>query len=542
MRLKNSLNFLNRFKNIINLKIKKFYFNTNYYDKKISKIKLRKFTYKPNPSILDCIVKYNKDIVNIEDLKVNNIWNKNNINHKSYKKLHNFFWLFSINLKSSNQIIQNILEGWIEENSKYNAQIWDADVLSKRVISWLSNSKLSYEDGNENYKKKFNFVIQKQVKHLINQINKSYRLDDNIVCCSAIILSGLSYQDKNFLHFGFDLLKKIINNCFDKELFPKSRNINQLVFYLKYLILIREFIKDSQNEIPDYLDEAIYYLGNGYKLFYGENKKTYLFNGNNEEDNSDLDRYLKIRGYKFKNNTNNMGDYGHFQNKKISIIMDLGRPPEKRFSENYQSGPLSFEFFYLGEKLICNSGYYRNLNHQLNKISRSTASHSTLIADNRSVSQFYINNNGSKYVDSSFKVFEKKILDQNEKWVLSGSHDGYLKKYGIIHKRIIEVMHKNLSIEGSDEILMKKNKKKINFEIRFHLYPGIKVTKTIDGKTILIEMGNSGWKFTCNDFFINYETGLFFGKKNKYLENFNIYISGEANLKDQIINWKLEKI
>ena len=356
MRLKNSLNFLNRFKNIINLKIKKFYFNTNYYDKKISKIKLRKFTYKPNPSILDCIVKYNKDIVNIEDLKVNNIWNKNNINHKSYKKLHNFFWLFSINLKSSNQIIQNILEGWIEENSKYNAQIWDADVLSKRVISWLSNSKLSYEDGNENYKKKFNFVIQKQVKHLINQINKSYRLDDNIVCCSAIILSGLSYQDKNFLHFGFDLLKKIINNCFDKELFPKSRNINQLVFYLKYLILIREFIKDSQNEIPDYLDEAIYYLGNGYKLFYGENKKTYLFNGNNEEDNSDLDRYLKIRGYKFKNNTNNMGDYGHFQNKKISILMDLGRPPEKGFSENYQSGPLSFEFFYLGEKLICNSG------------------------------------------------------------------------------------------------------------------------------------------------------------------------------------------
>ena len=41
--------------------------------------------------------------------------------------------------------------------------------------------------------------------------------------------------------------------------FTKSRNIRQLVFYLKYFILIREWLKDSQNEIPEYLNEKIFY-------------------------------------------------------------------------------------------------------------------------------------------------------------------------------------------------------------------------------------------------------------------------------------------
>ena len=40
-----------------------------------------------------------------------------------------------------------------------------------------------------------------------------------------------------------------------------------MVFYLKYFILIRELLKDSLNDIPDYLDEIIFYLGKSYDFF-----------------------------------------------------------------------------------------------------------------------------------------------------------------------------------------------------------------------------------------------------------------------------------
>ena len=253
MKLKNSINFFKYFKNIINLELRKFYLNTSYYDSKISKLDTKNLIYRPNLSTFDSIIKYDKEKINIENLNTNIIWKNNNINDRSYKKLHNFFWLFSVDLKSSNEIIQSIIKSWIEKNSKYNDQVWEIDVLSKRVISWLSNSKLTYEDGNDDFKIEFNFIIRKQLKHLINQINKSDSIDDKIISCTAIILGGLCYQDEYLRNYGFNLLRKIINKCLDKDLFPKSRSLRQLAFYLKYIILIRELLKDSQHEIPDYL-------------------------------------------------------------------------------------------------------------------------------------------------------------------------------------------------------------------------------------------------------------------------------------------------
>ena len=81
-----------------------------------------------------------------------------------------------------------------------------------------------------------------------------------------------------------------------------------------------------------------------------------------------------------------------------------------------------------------------------------------------------------------------------------------------------------------------------SFEIRFHLNPLAKVTKTQDGDSVLIELENSGWRFFCKDSIIDIETGLFFGKKNSYIENQNIFISGITKNEDQTINWEISKI
>ena len=45
-----------------------------------------------------------------------------------------------------------------------------------------------------NYKQKFNSIIQKQINHLINEIERSEWIDDKMTGCAAIILAGLSYQ------------------------------------------------------------------------------------------------------------------------------------------------------------------------------------------------------------------------------------------------------------------------------------------------------------------------------------------------------------
>ena len=72
--------------------------------------------------------------------------------------------------------------------------------------------------------------------------------------------------------------------------------------------------------------------------------------------------------------------------------------------------------------------------------------------------------------------------------------------------------------------------------------PEINITKLLNNETILIESNNAGWKFTCKNHKIDIETGLYFGVKNKYLENKNILINGSTNANEQSISWEITKI
>ena len=539
MFFKNSSNYFGQFFFFISNYIKNFYLNSNIYNKKISKIPNRSIEYKPSPSLLDCLIKYEKKKIKIEDLYLNSVWSNKDLAEKDYKNLHSFFWLFSLDLKSSKKITQSVILNWIEENNNYNKKNWEVDILSRRIIAWISNSKLTYENSEDKYKNKFNTIIQKQINHLINEIEKSKLFDNKMIGCAAIILTGLSFSEDKYLNFGLTLLKKIINFSFDNQSFPKSRSIRQLNFYLKYFVLIREWLKESQNEIPEYIDEIIFYLGKSYSILCQGIKKNILFNGNHEGENNDFDQYLNNHGYKFKNNSLEAGGYAILKNKKISLVMDIGPTPEKKFSRNYQCGALSFEIISNNKKLICNSGYFQKTKHKLNDISRSSANHSTLIIDNHSSCKI---NSSKLEIENNLKILKKTTIMEKNYWNICASHDGYNKRYGVIHEREIEFFPENYKFIGQDKLLKKKNFKSSDFEIRFHLEPNVKIMKTQDGKSILIDIENEGWKFTAHGYTIDIETGLYFGKKNSFTENQNLFISGITQNEDQIIKWEFKKI
>ena len=189
--------------------LRKFYLNSKIYDKKISKIDEKDLIYKPSPHLLSSLIKYQKKKFRIEDFSLNEIWNKKKLNYKEFKKLNSFYWFFSLDLKSSKKTSQLVISNWINYNYKYQSDSWNFDLISKRIIAWLSCHNLTYEQSDKNYKDNFNQIIKKQTNHLINEINRSKLIDDKLFGCAAIILVGLCYQNKkNYLSFGLNILKK----------------------------------------------------------------------------------------------------------------------------------------------------------------------------------------------------------------------------------------------------------------------------------------------------------------------------------------------
>jgi uncharacterized heparinase superfamily protein len=542
MILRNPLNFISRFSINTFQQIRNIYLNSNFYDKKISKFNNENLIYKPSPHLLSSLIRYQTQKINVNDIATENLWDHQNNNIKNFKKLNNFYWFFSLDLKSSKKNTQKIISNWIKKNFKYNSKSWEFDLTSKRIIAWLSNHNLTIEESDEDYLSLFNEMIQKQTNHLINEINSSKIINDKIICCAAIILVGLGYKDeKNYLSYGLNLLKKISSFTQDNYGFLKSRNIKQLTFYLKYYILIREWFKEAQIEVPEHINETIYYLGQGYAFVWQNINSDILMNGNNISDNLDFDQYLKRFGYKFKNESKEFGGYAILHNKKISIIMDVGTPPSSKFSLDYQSGPLSFEINSNGKKLISNCGYYEGKNNKLTELSKSTATHSSLVIDDSS-SCHYKKFNNNYLVKDNLKIIKKKIVFEKNYWKINASHDGYHKKYNATHEREIEFYPEQFKFIGTDKILIKKSNSNIKYDIRFHLEPSVKLMKTQDNKAILIELDDEGWKFTCENFDINIDNGLYFGNKNSYTQNQNILISGITRNQNENIIWQLTKI
>ena len=59
------------------------------------------------------ILKYQKNKINIDDISTENLWENESIDTKNFKRLNNFYWFFSLDLKSSKKMAQHVIQNWI---------------------------------------------------------------------------------------------------------------------------------------------------------------------------------------------------------------------------------------------------------------------------------------------------------------------------------------------------------------------------------------------------------------------------------------------
>lgn len=530
------------------LKFKTLYHKTNFYNKKLINIEPTRIFYKPSVFLITPLVDADKEIYKIENVNLNSIWKEKNTSKLKYESLHNFLWLTKVDRKDGGAIPQSIINSWISKYYNYNSRSWNMNIMSKRIIAWSSNLDITLSKSNDIYRKNFFLSIVKQSNFLLKNI-KNLPIDSSrIISLSAIILSGLIFKENSFnLKFGIRELEKITTIYFDKSGFPKSRNPEEAFISIKYLILIREWLKEAQEPIPEFLNNIILKCGKCYNFFTNSNKYLPLFNGASETSHGKYDIFLKTFKYNFKNDETEIGEIYKIKNKKIELFFDVGNAPSSKFSNNYQAGCLAFELISKGEKIICNTGYGKYLDSKFSLLSRSTAAHSTLYLNNTSSSLFQKNEVIKKIYGNSLiqqhKIIEKKLSEDEKHYYLFASHNGYEKKYGYLHKRTIKFSKKENIIYGTDELQKTRNSPhQIHFFIRFHIYPGIKIVKTQGGNSALISLSNKeGWLFKSIGSNLKIEKDIFLGRK-QIINNECICINGNVEKPDILINWQIEKV
>ena len=438
--LKSTYLYFFSLKKLIFKSIKEFFFLTNLYNKTLNSQIPSRIFFQPNPYLLTPLLNYESLIFKLSKESIYNFWEKKT-SYKEKNSIHNFLWLNLIDRKNEKDIIQIIIKDWIKRFNNYQSDIWNENVISKRVISWISNSNIILNNTNKDFEKKFFNCLIRQVNFIKKNLHTNIHDTNKISSLSSIILTGLAFKEyySNY-NYGLKELKKIIEYFFDEDGFPKNRNLENLLTFVQYFILIREWIKNAQEDIPQYLDKIIEKNLICLNSFNNTNRELPLFNGTTERDLNAFFNYIKKMNYKANNQLSFVGKMQIIKNKKTTIYFDSGGPPNYKLSRDYQSGPLSFEYFNNENKIITNCGYGRKISNKIRLISKLTSAQSTLCLNNVSVVKFkknyFINKAYGSTIDESFNISNIN-REENKERINYPQYNAYLKTLVIFIKEII---------------------------------------------------------------------------------------------------------
>ncbi len=521
---------------------KKLYFSSKNYNKSLESITPKQIYYNPNPFLLSIVAPSNDQTFKLNDIDPNIFWLENR--KKDAHQMHNFFWLNLLDRKTDNKKIKKIIYIWMIKNSKYKRKIWESSTLSARIISWILNTDIILNNSTFDFKKNFLDCIINQTNHLKKNIKFENNLSKKIEILTAIILTGLVFKEyEGNFNLGIKEIENLVKNFFDNNGFPLSRNPNDLIFFSKYFIFCKEIIKDSQKYVPEFLEDIIEKNLNCINFIKTPNDCLPLFNGATSNKLFQIKKYLE--NIKSESKNNNLGGLFKIKHKNHFVLIDIEKPPQKKFSKSYQSGPLSFEYYLDGVKIITNSGFGNHISKKAEMLSRLTACQSTLTINETSITKFekneMINGVFGNSIQNSFKSFEISSKNETELIGCSASNNGYEKKFGCTHRREIYIDKKNNFLKGTDHIFKVKDGYPIRYAFRFHINPKLNVIKTISGNSALIQISkNKSLIFTVYDENLDVEKSIFLGEK-KIIDSNCITISGNLVNKNKIFNWEIRK-
>lgn len=227
------------------------------------------------------------------------------------------------------------------------------------------------------------------------------------------------------------------------------------------------------------------------------------------------------------------------------IVMDAAPPPDRRVAKGGCASTLAFELSDAGHRLIVNCGGANAggafVSPGLANGLRTSAAHSTLIlADSNSTA---IHTDGTLGRGVSEVALERQENEGSSR--IEASHDGYVRRFGLIHKRTLLLTGDGRELRGDDALLPAKARQKpmtSAFAVRFHLAPGIEATPTADGMGALLRIERGAlWQFRCRGGTLTIEESLWVDGDARPHNTVQLVVSGEAPPGGASVGWVLRR-
>ena len=414
-----------------------------------------------------------------------------------------------------------LVDDWITNANNRRPIARRADVLARRMISLLSQAPLVLGDTDSKFYRRYLRGLAREIRYLrfamLDILDGVPRLQVLIALCYASLC--LANQARHVRSAS-----KKLSDELQRQILPDgghvSRNPGALIELLIDLLPLRQTFAARNIAPPPALLNAIDRMMPMLRFFRHGDGSIALFNG---MSGTPSDLLATLLAYDDTHGTP-MASMPHTGFQRLDagatiLIMDTGPPPPPSLSHDAHAGCLSFELSSGTSRIVINCGMPSTGRDNWRAFARGTSAHSTLTYHDASSCQFVELSAMKKFLHGAPIVSGPVNVECFREAVANGvllttSHDGYVPRFGVAHRRVLMMSSDGSRLDGEDAISRAPGARvranETDYALRFHLHPSVKASRLSDARGVMLVLPNREvWTFEALDDKVDLEDSVF---------------------------------
>ncbi|WP_242097396.1 heparinase II/III family protein [Sphingomonas sp. CROZ-RG-20F-R02-07] len=466
--------------------------------------------------------------------------------------LHGFGWLRDLSTVATRAqgapIAEYLMARWLDQHAdSVGGAAWRADLWGRRILAWTSHAPLILSSTDLVYRSSVLNALARGARHLDRGADKAPAGPPRIAAWCGVVAAGLLIPggDPRRAFGEAGLVRALAASLFDDG-GSVTRSPAALLDSIQLLASLRETYAARRIDLPEPIGAA---LGRMVPALLGVahgDRGLSSWQGGGPVPADSVAAVIEATGIRTRP-LRQARDWGYQRLAAGSavLIVDAAPPPVARVVEGGCASTLAFEFSDGPARIVVNCGGAQaglaTLPPALTAALRSSAAHSTLVvADSNSTAIHADGTLGRGVAEVELSRQESDAASRIE-----ATHDGYVRRYGFLHRRQLMLTGDGRELRGEDALLPQGRRHRggaTPFAIRLHLGAGVEASPTADGMAAILRLaGGALWQFRCRGGNLAIEPSLWIDGDGRMVPTQQIVVSGEAAAGGASVSWALKR-
>nr|WP_302054030.1 heparinase II/III family protein [Sphingomonas tagetis] len=462
--------------------------------------------------------------------------------------LHSFAWLRDLSSVATRveavPVAETLMRKWLAAHAdKVTDPAWRADLWGRRILFWTAHAPLILSSTDLVYRSKVLNTLARGARHLDRSAERVPLGVPRIAAWCGVLTAGLMIPGGDPRRaFGEAGLARALRGSVSDDGGINGRSPQALLDAVMLLTLLRSTYAARRLEAPELVSATLTKMVTALLGVTHGDRGLASWQGGVPVDGETIDAMIAATGARVRPlRQARAWGYQRLAQQKTVLIMDAAPPPIARVMEGGCASTLAFEFSDGADRIVVSCGGARGADLRLPAALaeglRTTAAHSTLVVrDSNSTAIHPDGTLGRGVVEMELSRQETEAASRIE-----ASHDGYVRRHGVIHRRAIALGADGRDVRGEDSLLPSGRKSKataIGFAIRFHLHPGVDVSPTADGSGALLRTkSGSAWQFRARGGTLAIEESVWIDGRGIPRETQQLVLTGNAPAGGHSVSW-----